>query len=779
MKYIPDYGVFIGLSSTTSGRRSDISYSYDGITWRSFSLGSGNDFSQLYSAIYNKKQRIIYFRSAFNDLTRTTFYKLRLSPYSTSFGSINMANNNLLSFESNDNKMLNIGSPEGKLIKIYNSARNNHTIEINNGKLSLTGRNINFNVPNLLSGNDYIGTLQFQYLNYQDLNPTRFNNYYSLDQRKKSRYLAFTDSSNSLNIHGYLNVNSITINGSLLDVSNNKAEFKDNTIGVANANKFIISKYGGEVSGINNITQQRIQIENSIITSISSNQALVDLDNKQEICIDSKYLSNPFGSGFHSGTGSEAFVITNFLGTPTLSDRIFYEKETGLLICSRGGSVIFPSVDTESVNFTQDTTATLGITINQFSYIKELNAYYIASTSSFQMSKNGYNWKICNLEDVNVQVNNFTYSPSLNTMIVNTNNSSYLSKDGYSFRRFGDAKGTFRLNAVLWVEEWSMFVGILNTNSTVRRQYTYSLDGSVWETSEFNDEVLIKSGSIPTSIVYSPKLNMCIASTGNNIRYTYNGKVWFNYTVEPSVSISNIIWVPELEIFISSSSAISTALLHYSYTGFEWFGLKAPITIPTATYSTANGRWVYLNKLGCLANFSSGTTAGLILLKAYFIKNATLNHSSVVAEPNTNLSIDIINNRVGLGVQSPQFSLHLGEDLAFKPTTSVWATSSDERLKEDIETANNKLCYNNIKNLKLKKYKWKDNIYGEKSIKNQEQLGWIAQDVESVIPKAVERKNMFGIEDCRVLNSDQIIANMFGAVKELIKLDNELEEYFE
>jgi len=65
-------------------------------------------------------------------------------------------------------------------------------------------------------------------------------------------------------------------------------------------------------------------------------------------------------------------------------------------------------------------------------------------------------------------------------------------------------------------------------------------------------------------------------------------------------------------------------------------------------------------------------------------------------------------------------------------------------------------------------------------VPDRSKLGWIAQDVEEVMPKAVERKEMFGYEDCRTLNSDQLIASLYGSVQKLmIKveiLETEIEE---
>ena len=37
------------------------------------------------------------------------------------------------------------------------------------------------------------------------------------------------------------------------------------------------------------------------------------------------------------------------------------------------------------------------------------------------------------------------------------------------------------------------------------------------------------------------------------------------------------------------------------------------------------------------------------------------------------------------------------------------------------------------------------------------------------LPKSVEQKEMHGYSDCRSLNSDQIIASMYGAIQKLMQ----------
>ena len=135
---------------------------------------------------------------------------------------------------------------------------------------------------------------------------------------------------------------------------------------------------------------------------------------------------------------------------------------------------------------------------------------------------------------------------------------------------------------------------------------------------------------------------------------------------------------------------------------------------------------------------------------------------------------------LGIGNMSPTYQLQLATDSAAKPSTNTWTISSDERIKENIELANIDICFDVIKNLPLKRYKWKDEIYSHDQVQDRTKLGWIAQDVKNVFPKAtVEKDEIFSptgkkedeieIKNCLSLNADQIYAALYGAVQKLIE----------
>lgn len=131
---------------------------------------------------------------------------------------------------------------------------------------------------------------------------------------------------------------------------------------------------------------------------------------------------------------------------------------------------------------------------------------------------------------------------------------------------------------------------------------------------------------------------------------------------------------------------------------------------------------------------------------------ATLDH-----EFYTNGSVQVAN------ITSTGNLIISGQD-AIKATGSTWTNPSDRRLKDNIISANLDECFNTVKSLDLKSFSWKDN--------RQEGpvLGWVAQEVELVLPKSITSRDLFGLSDCKILNADQLYVNMYGALKKSIQM---------
>ena len=118
-------------------------------------------------------------------------------------------------------------------------------------------------------------------------------------------------------------------------------------------------------------------------------------------------------------------------------------------------------------------------------------------------------------------------------------------------------------------------------------------------------------------------------------------------------------------------------------------------------------------------------------------------------------------------VTANNFWFEVNNDGCAKPSGGSWWVSSDERLKENIVGADLETCYQNVKSIPLKFYKLRDEFITEEMARDRHMLGWIAQDVEEVFPKAIIQREAYGFEDCRSFNSDQIHASLYGAVQRM------------
>jgi len=136
---------------------------------------------------------------------------------------------------------------------------------------------------------------------------------------------------------------------------------------------------------------------------------------------------------------------------------------------------------------------------------------------------------------------------------------------------------------------------------------------------------------------------------------------------------------------------------------------------------------------------------------------------------------------VGIGTTSPEYSLDVRGFIYSSSggyTSSAltkWSVLSDRRIKENIVKASYDKCLENVKNIELYNFNFKDNYV---NTNDRHQLGFIAQEVQQIYPKAVEVSRMImnleeQIDDLLTLNTTQIDYTLYGSVKCLIqKLEN-------
>jgi hypothetical protein len=142
---------------------------------------------------------------------------------------------------------------------------------------------------------------------------------------------------------------------------------------------------------------------------------------------------------------------------------------------------------------------------------------------------------------------------------------------------------------------------------------------------------------------------------------------------------------------------------------------------------------------------------------------------------------------VGIGTKSPEYHLdvrgfiHTSVGGYTQTGSENWIIQSDRRIKENIVKASYEKCLENVKNIELYNFNFKDNCV---NTNDRHQLGFIAQEVQQVYPKAVEvgkiiLDNNQGINDLLTLNTTQIKYTLYGAVKNLIERVENIESRVE
>jgi hypothetical protein len=134
-------------------------------------------------------------------------------------------------------------------------------------------------------------------------------------------------------------------------------------------------------------------------------------------------------------------------------------------------------------------------------------------------------------------------------------------------------------------------------------------------------------------------------------------------------------------------------------------------------------------------------------------------------------------NLAVLGKDVSYLTLTSTGEIYNKKNVTTFDSISDRRVKENINKASYDKCFENVNNLELYRFNY---IKRFNSMNNDiNQLGFIAQEVRDVIPKAVSNiyynNSEMTFPDLLTLDVSQIHYTLYGAVKKLIEINNEKE----
>ena len=134
---------------------------------------------------------------------------------------------------------------------------------------------------------------------------------------------------------------------------------------------------------------------------------------------------------------------------------------------------------------------------------------------------------------------------------------------------------------------------------------------------------------------------------------------------------------------------------------------------------------------------------------------------------------------VGIGTTNPGYQLDVRGNIysstggLTQSGLTTWTVLSDRRIKENIVKASYEKCLDNVKNIELYNFNFKDNCV---NTNDKHQLGFIAQEVQEVYPKAINVITNENIEELLTVNTTQIKYTLYGAVRSLIEKVERIEE---
>lgn len=135
------------------------------------------------------------------------------------------------------------------------------------------------------------------------------------------------------------------------------------------------------------------------------------------------------------------------------------------------------------------------------------------------------------------------------------------------------------------------------------------------------------------------------------------------------------------------------------------------------------------------------------------------------------------NGNVGIGCTAPQYKLHVIGDIASSGTvrgvnayvTGAITACSDIRYKTNINPINNSL--NDVMKMQGVTYNWKKDKFPEKNFSEDLQIGFIAQDMEKIIPQVVKTD----VSGYKAIDYSRLTPVLAEAIKEQQKFIEELQ----
>ena len=367
------------------------------------------------------------------------------------------------------------------------------------------------------------------------------------------------------------------------------------------------------------------------------------------------------------------------------------------------------------------------------------------------------------------------------------------SSNGINWTGIPFSANTFTTSG--WAVAWNGIRWVAGGQGT--NSIAHSFDGITWIGIPTSSATFTTQAN---GVAWNGRLFVAAGSGTNAIAYSLDGINWTGIPTSSStftsfgtsIAWNGIRWV---------ASGNGTNSIAYSFDGIVWIGIANSAT----TFTTQGNAMAWSSNvvpsytqptLDILPSQNNGiplffrSTNQIFLAASSMMINATL-------------SVDAQFNRVGINNATPQFSfdvngnsrvssLMIGDIASFTSTNTTfqlsvfgtngparvggttWTQISDQRMKEQIVDADLDRCYNDIKAVQLRRFTYTSSFFNTVALPDRNVLGFIAQEVKQIQPKAITISDAFGVSDLNWLNIDQMNMSLYGAVKRMMQTNEEL-----
>lgn len=434
-----------------------------------------------------------------------------------------------------------------------------------------------------------------------------------------------------------------------------------------------------------------------------------------------------------------------------------------------------------------------------------------SALSIIQWSSNGNTWNNASSGDFQ---NRQGTNPNATT--VTTNNYIFMANSSIQQSLYYSSDGkTWQLSSNLttsgntfWASTNSCGYGVAymsNTNTIVALgsvPQTRFFSNVYYSTDQGSNYQIIQSNAFTLSIVSAITLATNgtkvliagISGSGTSINQIWQSTDGSNFTTIPTdfsgyvpsraagLYYANGIW------FFTQNELNTTNKLYYSSNdGSNWYAVARTSFTPNIPTAGVLGAVTYDGNLWyCGADYNTGSPSGYLYSSSNLTNWYTGGAPALYTEScigvqttfnNPAILNKIITNSLGVGNNNPQYAVDITGQLRVTSTILAQAgvlsngvyLTSDSNVKENIEVANYNLCYSNVKDLELKRFRFISSYAATKQ--DQTQLGFIAQEVQQRFPKSViELPGLNYGPPTLHLNTEQIFMTHYGATRYLMNV---------